>query len=112
VDVADTGCAGRDGWRPGVRASDAPVIVPPQAHATRTRHWPPALRRAHAALRPIIAPVNDRLLETGGLEHERPQERQGLRARLAAKVGLHTFCLWLTIPLGRPPLAFADLVAW
>jgi hypothetical protein len=112
VYVADTGFEGRDWWRQWVRAYDAHVIVPPKAHETRTRHWPQALRRAHAGLRQIIETVNDRLLETFGLEHERPHELQGLRARLAAKVGLHNFCLWLNIQLGRPPLAFADLVDW
>jgi hypothetical protein len=32
--------------------------------------------------------------------------------RLAAKVAMHIFCLWLNVQLGRPPLAFADLVDW
>jgi hypothetical protein len=35
-----------------------------------------------------------------------------LRARLAAKVTLHNFCIALNVHLGRPRLAFADLVDW
>jgi hypothetical protein len=31
---------------------------------------------------------------------------------LAAKMALHNFCIWLNAQLGRPRLAFADLVAW
>jgi hypothetical protein len=27
-------------------------------------------------------------------------------------MALHNFCLWLNEPLGRPRLAFADLVNW
>jgi hypothetical protein len=36
----------------------------------------------------------------------------GFQARLAAKVSLHNFCLWLNVHLGRDPLAFADLLDW
>jgi len=31
---------------------------------------------------------------------------------LAAKVALHNFCIWLNRQLGRPDLAFADLIDW
>jgi hypothetical protein len=31
---------------------------------------------------------------------------------LAAKMALHNFCIWLNTQLGRPRLAFTDLVAW
>ena len=46
------------------------------------------------------------------LRQERPHDLTGLQARLAAKVALHNFCLWLNRRLGRPGLAFADLIAW
>jgi hypothetical protein len=36
----------------------------------------------------------------------------GFAARLAAKVGLHTFCIWLNGQFGRAPLAFANLIDW
>jgi hypothetical protein len=39
-------------------------------------------------------------------------EQEGFQARLAAKVGLHNFCIWLNAQLERPPLAFAELLDW
>jgi hypothetical protein len=41
-----------------------------------------------------------------------PHALDGFQARLAAKVALHNFCLWLNVQLGREPLAFADLLDW
>ena len=41
----------------------------------------------------------------------RPHDLAGFRTCLAIKLGLHTFCLWLNVHLGRPPLAFADVIA-
>jgi len=35
-----------------------------------------------------------------------------LQARLAAKIALHNFCIWLNEQLGQPRLAFTDLVDW
>jgi hypothetical protein len=35
-----------------------------------------------------------------------------LRSRLAARVALHNFCMWLNKQLGRPLLSFADLLGW
>lgn len=35
---------------------------------------------------------------------------EGSHLRLAATVALHNCCIWLNEHLGRPPLAFADLV--
>jgi hypothetical protein len=87
------------------------VLTPPLAPETQ-RRWPAALRRAHAGWRQIVETVHDGLLDTFGLDTERPHDLQGLRARLAAKVTLHNLCLWLNIQWGRPPLAFADLIAW
>ena len=36
----------------------------------------------------------------------------GLRARLAARVALHNFCIGLNERLSRPRLAFVDLIQW
>jgi hypothetical protein len=36
------------------------------------------------------------------LHRERPHEMAGLRARLAARVALHNFCIWLNGRPGRP----------
>jgi hypothetical protein len=112
VYVADTGFEGAAWWHRWATCYRAPVITPPNVTQTRARCWSPALRRAHAGWRQIVETVNDRLLESFGLEHERPPALDGLRARLAAQVGLHTFCLGLNGQLGRPPLAFADLIDW
>ncbi len=112
VYVADTGFEGDARWHTWASAYGAEVVCPPKPKRRRARRWPKALRRAHAARRQIIETVNDRLLETFGLEHERPHSLEGVRARLAAKAGLHNFCLWLNTQLGRPPLAVADLVEW
>lgn len=109
--VADSGFGGHAWWQRWRQAFAASVLTPPKANETQ-RRWPPALRRAHAARRQIIETVNDRLLDTFGLEDDRPHHLQGLRARVAAKVALHNFCLWFNIQLGRPPLAFADLIDW
>ena len=74
--------------------------------------WPKRLRRWVAGIRQIVETVYDKLFNTFGLWRERPHELQGLRARLAARVALHNFCIWLNEQLGRPRLAFADLLGW
>ncbi len=112
VYVADTGFEGDARWHTWAYTYRAEVVCPPKPTHRRARHWPKALRRAHAARRPVIETVNDRLLDTFGLEHERPHALEGVRARLAAKAALHNFCLWLNTRLGRPPLAVADLIDW
>jgi hypothetical protein len=88
----------------------AQLLAKPQAD-TRY-HWPKQLRRWLAHYRQIVETVNDDLLHTFRLDDERPHALSGFAARLAAKVGLHNFCMWLNAQLGRPLLAFADLVDW
>ena len=70
------------------------------------------LRRWVAAIRQIVETVYDKLFNTFGLWRERAHEIEGLRARLAARVALHNFCIWLNDQLGRPRLKFADLMGW
>ena len=65
-----------------------------------------------ASIRQIVETVYDKLFNTFGLRRERPHRLSGLRARLAARVALHNFCIWLNKRLGRPRLAFADLLGW
>jgi hypothetical protein len=108
--LVDSGFLGKDRhahWRDDFGAR---VICPPYRSAAR--NWPPALRRWHSRLRQVIETVNDRLLVTFRLERDRPHDLGGYHARLAAKVALHTFCCWLNRRLGRPLLAFADLLGW
>ena len=56
--------------------------------------------------------IYDKLFNAFGLWRERPHELEGLRSRLAARVTLHNFCMWLNKQLGRPLLSFADLLGW
>ena len=63
-------------------------------------------------IRQIAETVYDKLFNAFGLWRERPHELSGLRVRLAARVALHNFCIWLNEQLGRPRLAFADLLGW
>lgn len=88
----------------------AKVVTAP--HPTSAQRWPKALRRWLAGLRQIIETVNDKLLNTFRLDRERPHDLAGFQACLAAKVSLHTFCIWLNGQFGREPLAFADLIVW
>ncbi len=112
VYLADTGFEGDDRWHTWAGLYGAEVVCPPKPAYTRARCWPKPLRRAHAAQREIIETINHRLLNTFGLEHERPHALAGVRARLAAKVALHNFCLWFNTQHDRSPLAFADLIDW
>ncbi|QBD82787.1 hypothetical protein EPA93_45220 [Ktedonosporobacter rubrisoli] len=108
--VADKGFAGEKPHRRWRAQSRAEVRTVP--HQTSRLRWPKALRRWGASLRQIIETVNDKLLNTFRLARERPHDLTGFQARLAAKVSLHNFCMWLNGYLQRPPLAFADLIDW
>jgi hypothetical protein len=108
--VADNGFVGAARHRRRREAYGARVICPPQRSSRRG--WPPALRRWHAGLRQVVETVYDKLHHTFRLRQERPHELTGFQARLAAKVALHNFCLWLNGHLGRDRLAFADLIDW
>jgi hypothetical protein len=109
--VADKGFAGgrpHQRWREQMHVE---IVTPPHQTSQRER-WPKALRRWLASIRQIIETVNDKLLNTFRLARERPHDLTGFQARLAAKVSLHNFCLWVNLHLGRAPLAFADLLEW
>jgi hypothetical protein len=84
------------------------VICPPKRNS---RHpWSKRARHGLAGVRQIVETVYDKVHHTFGLPCERPHALTGFQARLAAKMALHTFCIWLNEQLGRPSLAFADLV--
>lgn len=108
--VADMGFAGREREARWAAAYGAVVVCPPQTGSRRA--WPKPLRAWLAGIRQVVESVNHRLLDAFGLDRERPHELAGLQARLAAKAALHNVCCWLNRRLGRPDLAFADLVAW
>ena len=87
------------------------VVHPPKRNSKK-RSWSKGLRRWVAGIRQIVETVYDKLFNTFGLRRERPHEIQALRARLATRIALHNFCIWLNDQLGRPRLKFADLMGW
>lgn len=109
--VVDKGFEGAENHQRWLECYGAQLICPPKRNARKGR-WPKRLRRWVAAIRQIVESVYDKLFNTFGLWRERPHELQGLRSRLAARVALHNFCIWLNEQLGRPRLAFADLLGW
>jgi hypothetical protein len=88
----------------------AQVICPPKRNSKAP--WPKRLRRWVAGVRQMVETVYEKLHHTFRLDRERPHDLSGFRARLAAKMALHNFCIWLNEQLGRPRLAFTDLVDW
>jgi hypothetical protein len=65
-----------------------------------------------AGARQIVETVYEKLAHTFHLDRERSHDLSGFQARLAAKLALHNFCIWLNAQLSRPQLAFTDLVDW
>jgi hypothetical protein len=108
--VVDKGFEGAENHRRWFDHYGAQVICPPKCNAHEV--WPKRLRRWVAGIRQIIESVYEKLFNAFGLWEERPHELGGLRARLAARVALHNFCIWLNVQLARPRLAFADLLGW
>jgi Transposase DDE domain len=109
--VADKGFEGAENHRRWLESYGAQIIHPPKRNS-RKKRWSKQLRRWVARIRQIVESVYEKLFNVFGLWRERPHELQGLRARLAARVALHNFCIWLNDQLGRPRLAFADLLGW
>jgi hypothetical protein len=108
--VADKGFEGEENHRRWLDCYGVRVVHPPKRNSRKP--WPKGLRRWVAGIRQIVETVYDKLFNTFGLYRERPHELSGLRARLAARVALHNFCMWLNQQLGRPRLAFANLLGW
>jgi hypothetical protein len=110
VYIADKGFAGEEPHAVWRARFGAEVITPP--HQSSRKPWPKAWRRWLAHLRQRVETVYEKLLNTFRLARERPHTLTGFQARLAAKVSLHNFCIWLNGALQRDPLAFADLIDW
>ena len=110
VYVADKGFAGDQLHRRWQAQYGAEVVSPP--HQRSKVRWSKDWRRWLAGLRQIIETIYEKLLNTFRLARERPHALDGFQARLAAKVALHNFCIWLNGQLRREPLAFADLLDW
>jgi hypothetical protein len=109
-DVGDKGFEGQANQRTWWTTYGAQVICPPKRNSKRP--WPKPLRRWLAGVRQMVETVHAKLQHTFRLDRERPHALSGLQARLAAKMALHNFCMWLHEQLGRPRLAFTDLVDW
>jgi hypothetical protein len=108
--VVDKGFEGQANQQAWGQAYGAQVICPPKRNSRAP--WPKRLRRWLAGVRQIVETVYEKLWHTFRLDRERPHDLSGFQARLAAKMVLHNFCIWLNEQLGRPRLAFADLVNW
>jgi hypothetical protein len=68
--------------------------------------------RRPRAIRQMVETLYDKLHHACRLDRERPHDLRGFQARLAVKLALHNFCMWLDGQLGQPWLAFADLIEW
>jgi Transposase DDE domain len=108
--VVDKGFEGREHHRRWRQEDGAVVICPPKRSSAHP--WPKAWRRWLAGKRQIVETVLDKLFHAFRLDRERPHTLAGLQARVAAKVVLHNFCLWLNEQFDRPHLAFAELIDW
>jgi hypothetical protein len=108
--IADKGFEGEENHRRWLDYYGVHIIHPPKRNSKRP--WPKRLRRWLAGIRQIVESVYDKLINTFGLHRERPHQIAGFWARLAARVALHNFCIWLNEQLGRPRLSFADLLQW
>jgi len=108
--VVDKGFEGEAHHRAWWTTYGAQVICPPKRNSKRP--WPKPWRHWLAGVRQIVETVKEKLHHTFRLDRERPHALSGLQARLAAKMALHNFCIWVNEQLGRPRLAFADLVDW
>ena len=106
VDKGFWGRPNRERWR---NYFQAVVIGLPHTPSVAAQ-VPKPFRRWLASLRQIVETVNNKLLDSFRLDRERPHDLVGFQARLAAKIALHNFCIRLNQLLGRPPLAFADLL--
>jgi len=108
--VVDKGFEGHANQQTWWRAYGAQVICPPKRNSRAP--WPKRLRRWLAGVRQIVETVYEKLWHTFRLDRERPHDLSGFQARVAAKMALHNFCIWFNGQLGRPLLAFTDLVDW
>jgi len=106
----DKGFEGKKNHERWAEEYGAYVICPPKRNAKEP--WSKELRRWVASIRQIVETVFDKLLNTFRLDKERPHCLAGIRTRIAAKVALHNFCIWLNQSLKRSSLAFADLLGW
>lgn len=108
--LADKGFSGpklHRRWR--LRYGAHLLCAPQKGHGPA---WDKKDRRWLASHRQIIETVHEKLLNTFRLAKERPHDKTGFFARLAAKAALHNACILFNRQRLRPQLAFADLLGW
>lgn len=108
--VTDKGFEGQAWHEHWQHAYGAQGICPPKRNSSRP--WSRAWRRWLAGLRQVVETATATLHHLFRLDRERPHDLSGFQARLAAKMTLHHFCIWVNEQLGRPRLALADLLHW
>jgi hypothetical protein len=108
--VVDKGFEGKERHQDWSSHYEAQVVCAPKRNSLHP--WPKSLHRWLAGVRQVVESVYAKLHHTFRLDRERPHQLAGFQARLAAKVALHNFCIWLNGQLGRQPLAFAELLGW
>jgi hypothetical protein len=108
--IAEKGFEGIDNHRRWLDRYGAQLIH--SRNRNSRKPWSKRLRRCVAGIRQIVESVYDKLFNSFGLHCERPHDMAGLRARLARRVALHNFSIWLNERLGGPRLTFADLLDW
>lgn len=106
----DKGFLGQQAHRRWRRCYGATVIAPPKRNSRC--YWPKALRRWLASIRQIVETVFEKLHNSFHLNRERPDHLSGFQARLASRIALNNFCIWLNVQLESPRLSFADLLLW
>jgi hypothetical protein len=106
--LGDQGVEGQAAHRRWWYGDGAQVMRPPKRHSQHP--WSNRRRRWLAGVRQLVETVDDKVHHPFGLSHERPHALTGVQARLAAQLALQNCCIWLTEQLGRPSLAFADLI--
>lgn len=114
--LTDSGFQGQllhEQWRHEYQAD---VITPPQrVGGPGKKPWVvpwKELRHWIASLRQIVESAFGKLHHAFRLRDERPHTLEGFMTRVAAKITLHNFCIYLNRKVGRPNLAFADLWSW
>ena len=108
--LSDKGLLGQAYHHSWKQAYDVDLITPPKRNSNKP--WSKQIRRWLSGRRQVVESVYNHLHHTFRLVRERPHQLAGFRVRLAAKIALHNFCIWLNRQLGRPPMAFAELITW
>jgi hypothetical protein len=109
--VDDKDCEGEDTHQTWLQSHGVRIVSPLRGNGRKGR-WPKRLRRWAVSIRQIN---RDRLRRA--TQHFRPSPRASprhgqMRARLAARVPLHSFRTWLSERLSHSWLALADLLGW